>query len=110
VRFTLVVVFGGVQLVAPLSREPGEDRWFGRDKLYHIAASAVIQGAGHGLFRAAGSDFREASRAAGMLTLFVGVGKEVSDRAAGGAFSWRDLVADAVGGGAGAVVARQVDR
>jgi putative lipoprotein len=108
-KFALVFVLFSARFGAPPERAP-EDPWFGRDKLYHFVGSAVIQGAGHALGRAAGLDYREAAWTAAGLTLTVGVAKELHDRADGRFFSTRDLAADALGTGAGAVLARQVDR
>ena len=72
--------------------------------------SAVIQGAGHALGRAAGLNYRDAAWTAAGVTLSVGVSKELYDRAQGRFFSWRDLTADVAGGGAAAVAVRQIDR
>lgn len=111
-KFAFVLVFGSFQFGAAPEREPDRsgDRWLGRDKAYHFVASAVIQGAGHSILRATGSDYRQASVGAGVFTLSVGVGKELWDRSQGRYFSWKDLTADAVGGTTGAMVVRQVDR
>jgi uncharacterized protein YfiM (DUF2279 family) len=112
VKFAVVLVFGSFQFGAAPEREPDRsgDRWFARDKAYHFVASAVIQGAGHSVLRAAGAEYREASLAAGVLTLSAGVGKELWDRSQGRYFSWKDLAADAMGGTTGAVAVRQLDR
>ena len=109
-RFGIVLLFGSFQFGAPPERAPEGDRWLGRDKAYHFAASAAIQGLTHGLVRSGGGNYRTASGVAGLTTLSAGVGKELYDRADGRYFSWKDLVADAVGGVSGAVVVRQVDR
>lgn len=108
-KFPIVLVFGSFQFGAPSERVP-TDPWFGRDKLYHFGVSAVIQGAGHALARAAGLDYRDAAWTAAGFTLGAGVSKEFYDRAQGRFFSWRDLTADVAGGGAAAVAVRQVDR
>jgi uncharacterized protein YfiM (DUF2279 family) len=112
VKFAFVLVLGSFQFGGAPEREPGRagDRWFARDKAYHFVGSAVIQGVGHSVVRAAGAEYREASVAAGALTLGVGVGKELWDRSRGRYFSWKDLVADAAGGSTGAIVVRQIDR
>lgn len=107
--FTLAFVLFSARFGAPPERAP-EDPWFGRDKLYHFVGSAVIQGAGHALGRAAGLNYRDAAWTAAGLTLTAGVAKEFYDRADGRFFSWRDLAADAAGGATGAVLARQIDR
>jgi putative lipoprotein len=109
-RFGIVLLFGSFRFGAPPERAPEGDRWFGRDKAYHFAASAGIQALTHGLVRSGGADYRTASGVAGVATLAVGVGKEVHDRADGRYFSWKDLAADAAGGASAAVVLRQVDR
>lgn len=96
-----VAPFGG-----PPRPDPG-DRWFGVDKAKHLAVSAAIQSATHLALRANGRDYRTASWDAAALTMTVGVGKELWDRHRGRVFSWRDLGADAVGGGIGAIVMRQ---
>lgn len=108
-RFGFVLLFGSFQFGAPPERAPEGDRWFGRDKAYHFAASAAIQSLAHGVLRTS-NDYRTSSRVAGVAALAVGVGKEVHDRADGRQFSWKDLVADAAGGATGAIVVRQVDR
>jgi putative lipoprotein len=109
-RFGILVFFGSFQFGAPPERAPEGNRWFGRDKAYHFAVSAAVQGISHGLVRGVGGDYRTASGVAGLTTLAVGVGKEVHDRADGRYFSWKDLAADAAGSVTGAVVVRQVDR
>ena len=82
-----VAFFGGPQ-------RPAADPWFGRDKLLHFTASAVVQCATHAVLRANGNDYRGASRGAALATLTVGVGKEVWDHYHGGDASVRDLAWD----------------
>ncbi len=106
-KLTFVLVLGSFAFGAPPERPP-EDRWLASDKAKHFVVSAVIQSAGHTVLRANGRDYREAAWTAGAITLGVGAGKELWDRSRGGPFSWKDLGADALGGGTGAVVIRQV--
>ena len=108
-KFALAFVLSGLPFGGP-PRDAPPDRWFGRDKVKHFVVSAVLQGAGHSVLRANGFEYREAAWTAGFATLTVGVGKELWDRRRGRAFSWRDLSVDALGGGTGAVLVRQVDR
>lgn len=108
-KFALVFVLFSGKFGAPPERAP-EDPWLGQDKLYHFVGSAVIQGAGHAIGRSAGLDYREAAWTAAGVTLTTGVVKELYDRADGRFFSWRDLAADATGGGSAAILARQLDR
>jgi uncharacterized protein YfiM (DUF2279 family) len=110
VNFAAVLVLGSFQFGAPQERARSDDRWLARDKALHFVVSAAIQSAGHTALRSGGLDYREASSAAGAITLSVGVGKELWDRSQGRYFSWKDLTADAFGGGSAAVLVRQVDR
>jgi len=103
---TLILVAGSISFGGP-RRELPPDRFFARDKLYHFAASAAIQSIGHSVLRANGREYPAASRTAAVITLGVGVGKELYDRRNGGDVSWKDLVADAAGTGTGAVIMRQ---
>ena len=109
-RFGLVLVFGSFQFGASPERAADGDRWFARDKVEHLLVSAMIQSAGHTALRAGGLEYREASLAAGAVTVSAGLWKELWDRSQGRAFSWKDMGANAVGGGGAAVVIRQVDR
>jgi uncharacterized protein YfiM (DUF2279 family) len=110
VKFALILVLGSFQFGASPERAQDGDRWFARDKLYHLVGSAVIQGASHSMLRATGSDYRAASITAGLITLSAGVGKELWDRSQGRYLSWKDLGADVLGGGTAAIAARQWDR
>jgi len=83
------------------SGEP--DRWFAMDKFWHFSASFVTVGAAHHLSanRIRLSTPWAASLALGG-TLTLGVSKELCDLAGPSRhFSWKDLVADAVGIGVG---------
>lgn len=109
-KFALVFVLGSFQFGASPERVQEGDRWFARDKVYHFVGSAVIQGVGHSVLRSTGSDYRAASITAGVITLSAGLGKELWDRSQGRYISWKDLGADVLGGGTGAIVVRQWDR
>jgi putative lipoprotein len=86
-----------------------DDPWFGRDKLLHFTASALIQSGTHIVLRSMGDDYGRASRGAALITLTAGVGKELYDRHAGRDFSLRDLTWDGIGGVTAAVAMRQLD-
>lgn len=110
IGFAFVIALGGPPAQRPDSAH-GRDRWFARDKMLHFTASALIQGAAHTAFRARGADYAAASRGAAVVTLTAGIGKEVWDHYhPGHDASARDVAWDAVGGVAGAVVVRQIDR
>ncbi len=104
----ILILAGSISFGGPARPQPAADRWFARDKAYHFVASAVIQSVGHSVLRANGHRYRDAAWTAGALTLSAGVGKELWDRSQGRVFSVKDLTVDVLGGGAGAVLARQV--
>jgi len=89
----------------------GSDAWFGRDKLLHFVASAVVQGAAYTAFHR-GARYTVAVERASLVTVAVGVGKELYDwrHPARHDASWRDLAWDGVGGVAATIVARQAER
>jgi len=87
-----------------------EDRWLGRDKGLHAAASAVIAAAGY----AASTPWIDApaGRAAvgASLALGAGAAKELLDAKTGGDPSWKDFAWDVIGTAVGVGVALLVDR
>jgi putative lipoprotein len=86
-----------------------EDRWLGRDKGLHAAASAIIAAAGY----AASTPWIDApaGRAAvgASLALGAGAAKELIDARTGGDPSWKDFAWDAIGTAVGVGVALLVD-
>lgn len=105
--FALTLWTGTVGSSGPASPR---DPWFGRDKLAHFAASALIQSATHSVFRWRGASYQRASWTATAVTATSGVGKELWDRHRKRDFSFRDLAWDGVGIVASAAVIRHVDR
>jgi uncharacterized protein YfiM (DUF2279 family) len=90
------------QQVAP------RDEWFAEDKLKHMFTSMAVVGYGHASARTAGAA-RGPSVAIGVsLSAVAGLWKEWHDRRQGRAFSPRDLVWDAVGIAAGALLVSKV--
>jgi putative lipoprotein len=87
-----------------------EDRWLGRDKGLHAAASAVIAAVGY----AASTPWIDgpAGRAAvgASLALGAGAAKELLDAKTGGDPSWKDFAWDAIGTAVGVGLALLVDR
>ena len=75
---------------------PPDDGWFGADKLRHFLMSAFIQSITYSAATTIGIDRAPARAAAGVVTLGVGLWKEVHDRPTTG-FSGKDLVWDAAG-------------
>lgn len=89
----------------------GDDPWFGRDKVLHFVGSAVVQGAAYTLFHR-DARYTVAAQRASLVTVAVGVGKELYDlrHPSRHRASWRDLAWDGVGGTAATVIAKQLDR
>jgi uncharacterized protein YfiM (DUF2279 family) len=85
--------------------EPPRDPWFSEDKLMHFAASFAATTLAASAARSAGLD-RGGSTVAGAIAAGgVGVWKEIEDhRRPGGFFSTRDLVWDAAGIAAAALL------
>ena len=84
------------------------DDWLGRDKAMHAGLSfALAAGGGLALRHALDARTGDAVALAAGTTLALGVTKEAADarRPRAPLFSWRDLVADAVGTALGAFVA-----
>ena len=94
--------------VASQPAEPAfrPDRWLAWDKFWHLSASFVSVGAGYHLgANRLGFEHAPATGAALGGTLTLGLAKELSDLLGPDKhFSWKDLVADAVGIGAGYLV------
>jgi uncharacterized protein YfiM (DUF2279 family) len=90
---------------------PANDPWFAKDKLLHFTASAIIQGAAYSVFQR-DARYTVAAQRASLVTVAVGVGKELYDlrHPSRHRASWRDLAWDGVGGAAATIVARQTVR
>ena len=90
----------------PAEPAPQPDRWLTWDKFWHFSASFVSVGAGYQLgANRLGLDHAPATGAALGGTLTLGLTKELSDLLGPKKhFSWKDLVADAAGIGAGYLV------
>jgi uncharacterized protein YfiM (DUF2279 family) len=89
----------------PVLRLPEPDRWLAADKLQHLTMSFAATSFGFAAARSLGIG-DAAAPAAAALALAAGIGKEVADLRAGGAFSLRDLAWDAAGVLAGYALAR----
>ena len=87
------------------------DAWFARDKMLHFDATAVVQRVAYSVFQR-GARYALAIEWASLVTIGVGVGKELYDwrHPARHEASWRDLAWDGVGGGAATIVVRQTAR
>jgi uncharacterized protein YfiM (DUF2279 family) len=103
---TVLILAGSLSFGGPPRVPP--DRWFARDKALHLTASALIQSVGHSVLRANGRTYRDAAWTAAGVTMSVGLAKELWDRHDGRYVSPKDLTADALGTGLGAVLMRQV--
>lgn len=79
------------------AQRPADDRWLAIDKAQHFAMAYGTAMFGYGALRSADVTHRDAQTAALAGSLAIGVGKELFDRARGGAFSFKDLTMDALG-------------
>jgi putative lipoprotein len=109
-RFVLIVLL----LLAPMgagaqARHP-RDSWFGVDKVKHFFMSAFIESVTFSGLQAIGANRNTAFAGAISATAGFAVGKEFHDRRTTGLFSYRDLVWDAAGGGAGLLMLRSTQK
>ena len=94
------LIFGQAAVAAP-----HQDAWFGVDKIKHFFMSAFIESVTYSALQAAKVKHRPALGSAIVVTMAVGVGRELHDRRVpGNLFSIRDLTWDAIGTTAGAVM------
>jgi len=99
----LILVFalhGGLRN-APDQRGDG---WFGPDKLKHFFVSSLVETASYGALRAASMPHGRALQIASVVTVAVGVGKEIEDSHSGEGFSVRDLTWDLAGAASAAAI------
>jgi uncharacterized protein YfiM (DUF2279 family) len=89
---------------------PGGDRWFSADKAKHFFTAAFVQSASYGGIRSIGANHRSSLTGATVVSAAVSVGKEISDRRAGGKASGKDLAWDVGGIIAATVLLRRVER
>ena len=87
-----------------------EDRWLGRDKALHFGVSAGLAAGGYA--GAAVFTPSEPVRLAsgGLLSLTLGIGKELADHRGAGDASFRDLSWDVMGTATGLLTAWLIDR
>lgn len=89
---------------------PVHDAVFGLDKPKHFLLSAFIESVSFASLQAAGAS-RHSSMIGGVsATAVFAIGREIHDRRTKGLFSFGDLVWDALGAGAGAVMLRHTYR
>jgi putative lipoprotein len=86
------------------------DSWWGADKVKHFLMSAFIESVTFSGFQAAGANRNAAFSGAFAAAAAFGIGKEFSDRRTKGLFSYRDLVWDGLGTGAGFLVLKSTQR
>ncbi len=78
-----------------------EDEWLGRDKFLHFGVSVLIDGVCYWTMReVVHLDQVESMAVSGVVTLWVGIGKELYDET----FSGKDLAWDAIGVGVGSIL------
>ncbi len=83
----------------------GGDSWLGADKARHFTASFLMTGAVSRTLHVHGRESRSRSLAAGVaFTVSLGGLKEMLDRTGRGHASWKDMAANALGAGCGALL------
>lgn len=82
-----------------------KDEWFSSDKFLHFSVSMNLVGLTyHVHHRQLGRDEDEGRVLSVSLTALAGLGKEIYDKKRKGNFSWKDLIYDAAGIGAGYLI------
>jgi len=76
-----------------------KDPWFAIDKLKHLSSSFIVTTTGYYIQnKIAGIPKNQSINKAGIITISLGIGKELNDRRKPkGMFSIRDLITDAMG-------------
>jgi uncharacterized protein YfiM (DUF2279 family) len=80
------------------------DSWWGPDKVKHFFMSAFVQSASYSALRLTRLDRGVSLGGATVVTLSLGLGRELHDRRTKGQFSVRDLAWNAAGVGAASLV------
>ena len=95
-----------IDTIRPIATAREPDRWLAMDKFWHFSASFVSVGAGYQLCaNRLGWDHAPATAASTGAAFSLGISKEFYDLFGPQRhFSWKDLVADAAGIGAGYLV------
>jgi putative lipoprotein len=105
-RILLIALVVLSPVTATAQERPPRDHWFGADKLKHFFMSAFIESLTFSGLQAIGANRNTAFAGAVSATAGFAVGKEFWDRRVTGLFSYRDLVWDTAGAGAGLLVLR----
>ncbi len=107
-RWTLLVL---ALAMAGCSARSHYDPWFAADKYLHFAtAGGIALGATHHMRASSDLSPAQARQRGLMVTLTLGVGKEVYDsEIRGGAFSWKDMTWNLLGGVCGAYLGSVLD-
>ena len=80
------------------------DSWWGPDKVKHFFMSAFVQSASYSALRLTRLDRGVSLGGATVVTVSLGLGRELHDRRTKGQFSVRDLAWNAAGVGAASLV------
>ncbi len=90
-------------------KKTGDDKWLDWDKAGHFLISGFLAGSSYSIYHRSFDNDREASvYFASILTLSIGVGKELSDmKKPKDKFSYKDIIFDILGTSAGILIASQ---
>ncbi len=86
-----------------------KDKWFAKDKLKHFSASFLIGVATYSAARWGNASKDEASIIGFSLSSTCGIAKEINDEVRRDNWSYKDLIWDFIGGGAGVSLSNVLD-
>lgn len=109
-RAALIVLLVLAPVAASAQSSKPRDSWFGVDKIKHFFMSAFIESVTFSGLQAVGANRNTAFAGAVSATAGFAVAKELYDRKHTGLFSYRDLVWDTAGAGAGLLVLRSTPK
>lgn len=101
VMILTILAIGSALIYGQRGESDQRDFWFGRDKLKHFSSSFVLTTTGYYIqTRIIDYPDTKSLGCAGLVTVSLGLGKELRDRRKPkGLFSRRDLLADVAGAG-----------
>ncbi|MBC8553269.1 MAG: hypothetical protein H8D23_26925 [Candidatus Brocadiales bacterium] len=86
-----------------------KDEWFAKDKLKHFSASFLIGAATYSVARWGNASKDDASIIGFFISSTCGIAKEINDEARRDNWSYKDLIWDFIGGGAGVSLSNSLD-
>ena len=109
-RILLIALLLATPIAASAQARHARDSWFGVDKIKHFFMSAFVESVTFSGLQAIGANRNTAFAGAISAAAGFAVGKEFYDKRTTGLFSYRDLVWDAAGAGAGLLISRSTQK